>query len=109
MTLQELHDIISRYLVTNKRNCDSDVKIRIKLPMSTVGSLPMVDVKSVQMGFDWEANKFLIYPEEELTLHDADFAEKFRKVESKYGHLYVENFQLKSEVQRLKKLLDDAK
>lgn len=104
MQLRQLRDTIKR-LEINPRNLDADVKIVVKLPYATVGAVPMVHVKSVQLGFDWEAGSFMIYPEESLTQHDVDFGEKFREVQKKNGDLQYENMGLKSEVKRLKKLL----
>ena len=62
MQLRQLRDTIAR-LEMNPRNLDADVKIVIKKPYQTIGAIPMVYVKSVQMGFDWEAGSFMIYPE----------------------------------------------
>lgn len=105
MQLRQLRDTIKR-LEMNPRNLDADVKIVIKMPYETIGAVPMVHVKSVQMGFDWEAGSFMIYPEETLTQHDVDFGEKFREVQKKNGDLHYENMGLKSEVKRLQKIID---
>ena len=67
----------------------------------------MVYVKSVQMGFDWEATSFMIYPEEQLMQHDVDFQQKFCDVQKKNGDLHYENMGLKSEVKRLQKIIDN--
>ena len=107
MQLRQLRDTIKR-LEMNPRCLDADVKIVVKLPYTTIGAAPMVHVKSVQLGFDWEAGSFMIYPEETLMPHDVDFGEKFRELQKKNGDLHYENMGLKSEVKRLKKLLQDA-
>lgn len=107
MQLRQLRDTIKR-LEINPRSLDADVKIVIKKPYATIGAVPMVHVKTVQMGFDWEAGSFMIYPEENLMQHDVDFAEKFSELQKKNGNLHYENMGLKSEVKRLKKLLQDA-
>lgn len=105
MQLRQLRDTIAR-LEMNPRNLDADVKIVIKKPYQTVGAIPMVYVKSVQMGFDWEAGSFMIYPEEQLMQHDVDFEQKFLEVQKKNGVLHYENMGLKSEVKRLHKIID---
>ena len=107
MKLSELNDIINRLikLNVNSRNSDAEVKIAIKKPFQTVGGLPMIGVKTVQMGFDWEAGNLIIRPEENLMQYDIDFGEKFRQLEQKYATLYNENRHLKTEVKRLKKML----
>jgi len=105
MQLRQLRDTIKR-LEINPRSLDADVKVVVKLPYATIGAVPMVHVKSVQLGFAWEADSFMIYPEETLMPHDVDFAEKFREVQKKNGDLHYENMGLKSEVKRLKKIID---
>ena len=55
---------------------DPEVVIQIKLPYTTVGAHPSVPLKSVWKGFDWDAGKFILVPEENLTPSDRDFAEQ---------------------------------
>ncbi len=77
----------------------------IKLPYTTVGSLPMVPVKSINMGFDWEAGKFIIAPEEDLTPSNRDFAKQMKEMQDRAGWVDYENRNLKAEIKRLKKQL----
>lgn len=105
MKLRELIEQVKKYEI-QERNLDSEVKIVIKKPYQTIGTLPTVPVKSVQMGFDWETGIFMIYPEEGLTQHDVDFAEKFRQLENKYGKVHNENIHLQSEIKRLRKIIN---
>lgn len=105
MQLRQLRDTIKR-LEINPRSLDADVKIVIKKPYATIGAVPMVGVKSVQLGFDWEAGSFMIYPEENLMQNDVDFAKKFGDLQKKNGDLHYENMGLKSEVKRLQKIID---
>jgi len=102
--LSELHRIVNLYHRDGHYE-DPEVMIMIKLPYATVGSRPMVPVKSINMGFDWEAGKFIIAPEEELTPSDRDFAEQMRKMQDDLGWAKYENRNLKAEIKRLKKQL----
>lgn len=84
---------------------DPEVVIQVKLPYSTVGAQPIVKVKSVQMGFDWDSGKFIITPEESLTPSDRDFAKQMTEMQERAGWADYENRNLKAEIRRLKKLL----
>lgn len=96
------------HLLANDRYADIKVEIVIKKPFDTIGGTPSVPVKNMYMGFDWDNGKFLIYPEENLMEYDVDFGEMFRDLQDRYGRLEYENRGLKSEVKRLKKLLQDS-
>ncbi len=105
MKLSQLKQIIDLYSNTQPHN-DPDVVVIVKLPYQTVGAMPSVEVKSAQMGFDWENGKFLLQTEEPLTPSDRDFEAKFKALQEKYGWLDYENRNLKSENAKLKKKLN---
>lgn len=96
------------HLLANDRYADIKVEIVVKKPFDAIGGTPSVPVKNMYMGFDWDHGKFLIYPEENLMEYDVDFGEKFHELQKKNGDLQYENRSLKSEVKRLKKLLQDS-
>jgi hypothetical protein len=102
--LSELCHIVNRYSRDGYRE-DPEVMILIKLPYATVGSRPMVHVKSITMGFDWEDGKFIIAPDEDLTPSDRDFATQMKKMQERAGFADYENRNLKAEIRRLKKQL----
>ena len=104
MKLSELHKLVT-YRYDPNHSQDQEVVIKVKLPYSTVGGQPTVPVKSIHAGFDWDAGKFIIYPEEELTPSDRDFAEKMRKMQDDLGWAMSENRGLKAEIKKLKKQL----
>lgn len=87
-------------------NDDNEVMISIELPYTTVGARPMVAVKSVMHGFDWEHGKFIMRPEENLTPADRDFAKQMKDMQDKWGWADYENRNLKAEIKRLKKRLE---
>jgi hypothetical protein len=101
MKLSELKKYVDRYLEYERD--DPEVVIQIKLPYSTVGAQPSVGAKSVQMGFDWDAGKFIIVPEEPLTPSDRDFAKQMKEMQERAGWADSENRRLKAELNQLKK------
>jgi len=105
MKLSELKTLVDRAVETSRDYEDHEVMVAIKLPYTTVGAIPMVAVKSVNKGFDWENGKFIVRTEEELTPADRDFAETLKKWQDKVGWAEYENRNLKAEIRRLKKQL----
>jgi len=59
------------------------------------------------MGFDWEAGKFIIMPEEDLTPGDRDFAKQMRDMQERAAWADYENRNLKAEIRKLKKRLKE--
>lgn len=108
MKLSELKQYVDRYVSLQPRE-DANVVVSIKLPYSTIGVQPFVAVKSVQMGFDWDAGKFFIYTEEDLTPSDRDFAKQMREMQDRAGWADSENRRLKAEVNQLKKRIEELK
>lgn len=104
MKLSEFQQLIDRHHDSDRRD-DPDVMIAIKLPWATVGGTPVVPVKLVMHGFDWDRGKFMIFAEEPLTKHDGDFEKKFKEVHEKWGWADYENRNLKKEIKKLQKLL----
>ena len=104
MKLSELHRIVNLYHRDDHYE-DPEVVILIKLPYNTVGSRPMVPVKNITTGFDWEAGKFIIMPEEDLTPSDRDFAKQMHDMQERAYKSDYENRGLKAEIRRLKKQL----
>jgi len=108
MKFSELHRLVNLYHRDGHHE-DPEVVIRIKLPYVTVGSMPTVKVKTVQMGFDWDAGKFIIVPEEPVTPSDRDFAKQMKEMQERAGWADYENRNLKAEIRRLKKKLREQK
>jgi hypothetical protein len=89
-------------------NDDEEVTIAIKLPYSIVGRSPMVNVKTAGFGFDWDSGNFILYPIEDLTPNDRDFAKKMLEMQEKNGWLEYEKRGLKSEIKKLKAAIAKA-
>lgn len=105
MKLSELKRIVDLNSENRLEHEDPEVTILIELPYTTVGCRPMVKVKGVYNGFDWEQGRFYFVPEEPLTPKDRDFATKMKDWQDKVGWVEYENRGLKAENKRLKKLL----
>lgn len=106
MKLSELKKFVDREFEFMRSGDDPEVVVRITLPYSTVGGSPFVKIKNVQMGFDWDAGKFFLYPEENLTPSDRDFAKQMTEMQTRAGNADYENRNLKAEVRRLQKKLN---
>lgn len=85
---------------------DHEVMIAITLPYTTVGARPMVAVKHAYLGFDWEAGKFILAPDEELTPANREFAAQMKKMQDDLGWAKYENRNLKAEIKKLKQKLE---
>ena len=86
---------------------DPEVVIVYKPPFTTVGGTPGVTVKHICKGFDWDNGKFMIYPEQTLTLADGDYEQKFKKLQDDYGWVKYENRNLKADIKKLQKRIDE--
>lgn len=106
MKFSELKKLIDLHYQSG-RNDDSEVVVKIKLPYTTVGGMPTVKIKSAQMGFDWDKGKFVLWPEEDLTPSNRDFAQQMREMQERAGWADHENRNLKAEIKRLKKRLNE--
>lgn len=107
MKLSELKLIIDRSMQYSRH--DPDVVIQVKLPYSTVGGTPRVPVINAWSGFDWDAGKFFIIPEEDLTPSDRDFAKQMREMQERAGWADSENRRLKAELNQIRKQLAKIK
>lgn len=112
MKLSELKQMVDRAVEQCERYHNNPDNITVRIPTyktGTAGHIPCTDVKSANMGFDWEASSFLIRPEKELREIDRDEIKALRdKYEElswthyKVSKIKKENKELKEEVARLK-------
>ena len=109
MNLFELKDRIDT--IARRYYDDADLKqIRVCIPIkspSAIGGTPCVDVESVRLGFDWDNNKLMLYPTEDLSRSDHDYLDKMRTEAAELGWSVYEIGNLKREIKRLKKLLKE--
>ena len=107
MKLAEFIEQASRYIDPDHRIDDYELVVKYKPPFSTVGGSPCVAVKSFSAGFDWDMGKFMLITEQPLTLADAEYEKKFKKLQDDYGWATYENRNLKSDIKRLQKQIDE--
>lgn len=103
MKLSKLLEMIEGF---NSKILDLDVVVQIEMPFITIGPIPTAPVIGCNVGFDWNAGKFIIVPETPLMEKDVDFAEKFKALQDKAGWLEYENRNLKSQIKKLRKTND---
>lgn len=108
MNLLELKQLVERF-TKNKEDYELE-QIRICIPIKTVsaiGGTPVVDIKSIHKGFDWDNGKLMIYPIEDLSKTDYDYLANLRKQADELGWSVYEFNNLKRENKKLKKMLED--
>jgi hypothetical protein len=109
MKLSELKEQIDRIVEYAPRDADSEVMVAIKLPHTTVGATPMMEITSIMQGFDWEKGKIILRTKEPLMPFDKDIGDKLRTVTDKMNHVRYQNKQLEEEIDRLKKQFAETK
>jgi hypothetical protein len=104
MNLKELKELVD-WKIENLGHWENAQDIRVGIVVKVVGSIggtPMVDIKSIQSGFDWDNGKFMIFPEKDLRTIEADELLALRKANEKEGWATYENANLKRENKKLK-------
>lgn len=91
---------------SNQTAQDIQVGIVVKTAGSA-GATPTVNIKSISLGFDWDNGKLLVFPEKDLRLIEADELAALRKENTKQGWAEYENRNLKAEVSKLKKKIQN--
>ena len=112
MNLLEFKQLVDRAIEQCERGYRTPESITVRIPSyktGTAGHIPCTDVKGANMGFDWEASSFLIWPEKELREIDRDEIKTLRDKyeELSWTHYKVskvkqENKNLKAELAKLK-------
>jgi hypothetical protein len=103
---QRINYIVESQQSRNRNPEDIRVCIPIKTP-SAIGGTPCIDVESVHLGFDWDNNKLMLYPTEDLSRSDHDYLANIRKQAEELGWSVYEMGNLKREIKHLKKLLKE--
>lgn len=80
----------------------------VSVKVGTVGHRPVTNVKSIGMGFDWEASSCIITPEKELREIDLNEVDALHKTYGDLGRLLYEVKNLKQENKRLKDIIATA-
>lgn len=111
MKFSKFSELVNRILSNNhSHRRDMDVTIVVHSP-GRIGSTPSVEVQSIQVGFDWDAGKVLIFPAQPLTTltpeQITDITDSVRKGQS--WHAYQEYKKHKEQLEKLSIELDAAK
>lgn len=110
MTLTELKQMVDRAYeraAKGHRNPDSVTVYIPTFKVGAVGHIPVTGVKSVHMGFDWEANSCLITPETSLREIDRDEIKTLREKYDDLSWKLSDIDRLKRENKRLKEQIDN--
>ena len=93
MNLKELKELIDWNIRLVEQNHEDPEKIRVGIVVKRVGQIgsqPVVDIKTLGLGFDWDKGKLLIYPESDLREIDRDEFAALRKKYDDMGWQYME-------------------
>ena len=106
MNLLELQQLVEGFI---ERGSNPE-EIRVCVPIKTIGAIggtPVADIKSIQLGFDWDHGKLLLYTDKNLMLEDPDTLQKLRKEMDDMGWSKFENDRLKRENKKLLKRIEE--
>ena len=109
MNLLELQTIVNDLVGRQTNRHRNPEEVNVCIPIKTVnaiGGTPCVDVKSILIGFDWDSNKLMIYPVEDLSRTDHDYLANMRKQADELGWSVYEFTNLKRENKKLLKKIE---
>jgi ABC-type oligopeptide transport system ATPase subunit len=66
MTVKELKEILGRH------DDNEDAELMIHLAMPSIGPIAMCGIKSGRFGFDWENGKFILEPQDRVSIKTVD-------------------------------------
>ena len=107
MTLIELKDMVDRMWRTVRQPEEVQVCVRIISPGSA-GGTPTTGVKFITLGGDWDKNKLIFTPDDELHRISADEKQSLQDSLRDIGWTAYEFTRLQHENKRLRRLLDNA-
>lgn len=101
MNIQELKDIIERIEKTQRVNLE-EIELAIhSIKIGNMGHLPTTPVKNIQLGFDWDTGKLIIYPEQTLREIDRD---EIKTLKDNYEELGWSKYKIDRIVKENKRL-----
>lgn len=112
MTLSELKELVDRAYDSATRCHRDPEKVTVYIPTFKVGSaghIPVTGVKSVYMGFDWEANSCIITPDVVLREIDRNEIDALHKKYEELSWKLSDINRIKRENKQLKEQLDKLK
>jgi hypothetical protein len=111
MNLEELFNVVSfAYQQSNNYggNRAELINVGIKVAhVGTVGGTPVVPVKHLTMGFDWDSNKLIIIPEIEVRSTTRDEVKAIQDAYDKAGWTQLKIDQVDRQNKKLKKQVEE--
>lgn len=108
MTILELKELvcaIEQQAIRQRLNLE-DVKVVIAThKVGLIGGTPNTNIKSINLGFDWDAGKLTIYPEQTLLEIDRDEIKTLKDNYEELGRNKYMMYKLVKENKRLKEQL----
>lgn len=109
MKLSEFKQLVDRAYenaMRGQRDPDNVTVYISTFKVGTAGHIPVTGVKSIHMGFDWEANSCIITPEKQLREIDRDEIKSFHDQYEELSWKLSDINRLKRENKRLKEQVD---
>lgn len=104
MTLLELKELvcaIEQHAIRQRLNLE-DIQVVIAThKVGVIGGTPHTNIQSINLGFDWDRGKLIIYPEQTLREIDRD---EIKTLKDKYEELGWSKYQIDKLVNDNKRL-----
>ena len=104
MTLSELKELVEQMEQQAIRQCLNleDVQVVITThKVGIIGGTPHTNIKSINLGFDWDRGKLIIHPEQTLREIDRD---EIKALKDKYEELGWNKYKIDKIIKENKKL-----
>ena len=108
MNLEQFKEAIDQIIRRVRIGDEETIRVGVQVTKAgSVGGTPIVTVKSVIKGFDWDNNKVIITTEEPVRLTDAGEIDKLKKEAADIGWSVYEFQNQKREIARLRKRIKE--
>lgn len=104
MTLSELKELVEQteqQAVRQRLNLEDVQVVIASHKVGLIGGTPNTNIKSINLGFDWDTGKLIIYPEQTLREIDRD---EIKTLNDNYEELSWSKYKIDKIVKENKKL-----
>lgn len=104
MTLSELKELVEQMeqqAVRQRLNLEEIQVVIASHKVGLIGGTPSTNIKDINLGFDWDKGKLIIYPEQTLREIDRD---EIKTLGDKYEELVWSKYEIDKIVKENKKL-----
>lgn len=104
MTLSELKELVEQMeqqAVRQRLNLEEIQVVIASHKVGLIGGTPSTNIKDINLGFDWDSGKLIIYPEQTLREIDRD---EIKTLRDKYEELGWSKYEIDKIVKENKKL-----